>query len=351
MTVDSVGSAGVRGEATPHVSIIVPTHNRPEALRRLLNSLRNLDYSMGRLELIVVGGQRDVGREVVQDFAESVNFRATYHVVPDEWLTSASFKRNQGARSALGEILAFTDDDCVVQPEWLTEAVSLFRSPGIGAVEGAVHIPKPERPTPTYRGSLRLSLPGGYQTCNMFYRRTVFDECGGFDLSFPYYMEDTDLAYSVMERGYSIPFSASAVVNHPVPPGRPLKLFTIARTVEHMPYLFLKHARSRVRLQATTRLLNRSHYLYLTVYGVGLLVALEDPVHGVIVMGLGLCVVLPVHLLHDFVGLHFTVSELALTALSQPAIPLVRLFYWVKGSMKIWLGRKPLTSVLHKGPM
>src|SRR5207245_217475 len=166
-------------------------------------------------------------------------------------------------------------------------------------------IPRPDRPTNTYRGSLRLSRPGGYQTCNMFYRKSVFYECGGFDLAFPYYLEDTDLAYTVMECGYTIPFAAHAVVSHPVQAPRPLKLLTMARTVEHMPYLFLKHARSKSKLQASVRLFNRSHYFYLAVYAGALLLALVQPVVGAIALGVGLCIVLPVHMARDFGGLDF----------------------------------------------
>jgi len=219
--------------------------------------------------------------------------------------------------------------------------VSLFRAPEVGGVEGAVEIPEPQRPTPTYRGSIRLSLPGGYQTCNMLYRKSVFEDCGGFDLSFPYYLEDTDLAFTVMDRGYTIIFAATAVVNHPVQPGRPLKLLSIARTVEQMPYLFVKHPRSKAILRASMRPFNRSHYFYLALYAAALLMALRDPSAGAVVVALGLCILVTLHLAHDFWGLQFTSTELVLTALCQPIVPVLRLYYWLKGFFKVRLaGRK-----------
>lgn len=336
------------------VSIVVPTYNRPQSLSRLLESLRTLNYERARLEVVVVGSKDDAGRAILQTFADSFELRATYVVVPDELFRSASLKRNEGARMARGSILAFTDDDCVVSPDWVKMAVPLFNAPEVGGVEGAVEIPKPDQPTLTYRGSQRLSIPGGYQTCNIFYRKSVFEECGGFDEAFPYYLEDTDLAYTVMERGYTISFGADCVVTHPVQPGRPLKLLTIARTVELMPYLFSKHRPSRRRLRTFVKPLNRSHYFYLALYAVSLLVALFAPAAGVLVLGLGLAILLPLHLVHDFWGLQFTVSELALTALCQPIVPLLRLFYWVKGSVKVnlaprrpdrWLGMNASTRM------
>ena len=323
----------------PRVSIIIPTHHRPKMLSVLLDSLRRLTYPTNRLELIVVGGDHDLGREIVQAYMASVDFPVAYRVVPEHALHSASFKRNEGARSARGDILAFTDDDCLVHPNWITGAIPLFRVSDVGGVEGTVDIPIPDRPTLTYRRSLRLSLPEGYQTCNMFYRRSVFEECGGFDLSFPYYLEDTDLAYTVLERGYTIPFAADAGVSHPVPPGHPLKMFTIARTVEQMPYLFSKHPLSSLKLRVSARPLNRSHYLYLVLYGGALLLAVVHPVAGAIGLGLGLCVLISLQLVHDFWGLHVTASELILTALCLPVIPVVRLIYWLKGLTRLALRR------------
>ncbi len=331
-TRDSTG-----GSPLPRVSIIVPTHQRPEMLSRLLESFRQLTYPESRLELVVVGGARDPGRLVVESFARTVAFPVSYSVVPDEAVRSASLKRNEGARSARGDILAFTDDDCVAHPKWIDAAAPFFETSEVGGVEGAVEIPKPDRLTMTYRGSMRLSLPGGYQTCNVLYRKSVFEQCRGFDVSFPYYLEDTDLACTVMERGYTIPFAANAVVSHPVQAGHPIKLLTMARTVERIPYLFRKHPESKPKLRTSIRLLNRSHYAYLALYAGGLLLAIVNPFAGAIVVGLGLCILMPVHLTHDFWGLHFTASELALTALCLPIVPVLRLSYWLKGLVEVHL--------------
>jgi len=330
-TFDSMSSDRHTDYTLPWVSVVVPTHDRPEVLWRLLESLRHLSYCHSRLELNVVGGDHDRGRKVVQAFGESVLFQVNYRVVSNDVLHSASFKRNEGARFARGEILAFTDDDCVVHPDWIIAALAYFRSPDVGGVEGAVDVPRPNRPTLTYRRSLRLSLPEGYQTCNMLYRKSVFEECGGFDLAFPYYLEDTDLAYTVLERGYRIPFAAGAVVSHPVPPGNPLKMFTTARTVEQLPYLFRKHAKSRVKLKASATALTKSHYAFLSLYGGVLLLFLVQPRTGAISLGIGLSTLMTLHLVHDFWGLRTTPRELALTALCLPIIPVVRLFYFLKG--------------------
>ena len=322
------------------VTIVVPTHKRPKMLRTLLQSLRLLEYRKGWLELIVVGTQRDPGKVVVETFSPDAGFRVTYLELPDSKSTSASFKRNEGARAARADILAFTDDDCVVDPNWVVAGVPFFDDPAVGGVEGYVEIPEPAKPTLTSRGSRRLSLPGGYQTCNMFFRKSVFLECGGFDPLFPYYLEDTDLAYTIKELGYRIPFATGAIVMHPVQPGQPLKLLAMAKTVERMPYLFSKHAPSNAVLRSSIKPFNRSHYVYLGLYGTATLIALLDPLLGIKFLGVGVCMALSSHLLHDFWGLQFTLKELALTAVCQPIVPVLRVFYWLKGLLEVRLARK-----------
>lgn len=317
------------------VSIVVPTHNRPEMLQRLLDSLRQLTYLKTDLELIVVGTEHDPGRAPVDAFTAEAGFPVIYHVVPSSQSHSASFKRNEGARVAKGDILAFTDDDCIVHPDWVTAAVPFFDDPEVGGVEGCLEIPRPDKPTLTYKGSRRLSLPGGYQTCNMLFRKSVFVECGGFDLTFPYYLEDTDLAYTVMERGYKIRYAKDAVVMHPVQPGRPLKLITVARTVERVPYLLAKHPSSRAKLKRFLRPFNRSHYLYLMLYGGTLVMGVFEPIWGITLFIIGLGVLLPLHLARDFWGLHFTRKEFTQTALCYPIVPILRLFYWLKGLVRV----------------
>jgi len=334
-----VSSTQLQSRGYPSVTVVVPTQERPLLLSRQLESLLALAYQSEQLDIIVVGGSDDPGREEVERITRSSAFLLNYCAVPDAVLGSASFKRNVGAELARGEILAFTDDDCTVDRNWVAAAVRYFTGSDVGGVEGAVHIPRPARPTPTYRGSLRLSLPGGYQTCNIFYRKAVFEQCGGFDLAFPYYLEDTDIAYSVMERGYRIVYASDAIVSHPVPTGRPLKAFVVARTVEQMPYLYFKHPQSLEGLKNSVRPFNKSHYVYLALYLVSLLILIGSPLLALEVLAIGLGILVPLQLVHDHWGLHVGLVELFLIALCQPIVPALRLFYWIKGLLVLHLRR------------
>jgi glycosyltransferase involved in cell wall biosynthesis len=106
----------------PFVSVIVPTHNRPEQIQTCLRSLLALHYP--QYEVIVVDNAP--GTNATADFIQQ-----TYRDVPRvrylrEDRPGVSWARNGGMMAARGEILAFVDDDMVVDPYWLVELVRGF---------------------------------------------------------------------------------------------------------------------------------------------------------------------------------------------------------------------------------
>ncbi len=163
------------------------------------------------------------------------------------------------------------DDDCVASPDWINGAAEFFEDPKAGGIEGKKEIPTPPAPTVTYKGLLMFTRPGGYQTCNMFYRRDVFNQIGGFDPQFPFYLEDSDIAWSVLDRGFAIPFSARAVVYHPVTDAQPWRMLADARRASLMPYLSKKHPQRYA--ENGTKVLRVPHWLYLLLYA-GVLIGL-----------------------------------------------------------------------------
>src|SRR5437868_4767862 len=105
----------------PLISIIVPTRNRAGLLERLLESLCHLHYP--HWEAIVVDdGSTDDTRAVVERFAAS-NLPLTYLFQPWGKMGAA---RNLALPHAHGSILAFTDDDCTVDPGWLGAIARAF---------------------------------------------------------------------------------------------------------------------------------------------------------------------------------------------------------------------------------
>lgn len=114
------------------VSIIVGTCERPAALRRCLESLHLLRYR-GKLEIIVVDN-----RPLSPAAAEIAAVVAAFPTVSlvAEPRPGSSYARNAGVAAASGEIIAMTDDDMEVAPDWLEQLVEEFGREDVLAVTG-----------------------------------------------------------------------------------------------------------------------------------------------------------------------------------------------------------------------
>lgn len=106
----------------PFVSIIVPTHNRPELIQSCLRSLSVLHYP--HYEVIVVDNAPSTS--TTADFIQQAYGDAPWVRYVREDRPGVSWARNRGIAGARGKILAFTDDDVVVDPYWLVELVRPF---------------------------------------------------------------------------------------------------------------------------------------------------------------------------------------------------------------------------------
>ena len=107
----------------PFFSVVIPTYRRPAALTACLGSLAALDYPRDRLEVIVVHDDRDcANRDPL-----SARFRGQLDLTElCQSHAGPAAARNAGARRARGDYLAFTDDDCLVAPDWLRSLASVL---------------------------------------------------------------------------------------------------------------------------------------------------------------------------------------------------------------------------------
>jgi GT2 family glycosyltransferase len=116
---------------------------------------------------------------------------------------------------AWGEVIAFTDDDCLPAPDWLKEGVEAIRS-GLDGISGRVIVPILDPPTDYEKNISRLSQ-SEFVTANCFYRRSALQACGGFDERFTMaWREDADLFFNLLTRSYRLEFAPTAKVLHPV---------------------------------------------------------------------------------------------------------------------------------------
>lgn len=207
------------------ITAIIPSFNRSEELDRCLSSLEGL----GRddLEIIVVdNGSTDETLEMMRLGHPGARLLGNTRNV------GASLAKNQGAGQASGEVLWFLDSDTVVtaSPELVDEALSLLASDaGVGAVGGEVYqredgsrewrqkvllLNGETRTISHHRGYGRTLEVDYLPSCNLFMRRALFQEVGGFDPGYFFLMEDTDLCFRLGRMGYRCLASDGTAVEH-----------------------------------------------------------------------------------------------------------------------------------------
>jgi glycosyltransferase involved in cell wall biosynthesis len=213
------------------VSVVIPTYNRRNLLRDSIESLYKQAYPKERYEIIIVDNSSNDGTdETVRSMQEKSQYALRYYRKENE---GPGLSRNFGIAKARGEIIAFTDSDCVAHEKWLKSGVAKMND-GIGIVQGKT-LPNPGLPQRTLQQTMRVVAEDSYyQTCNIFYRKDVLDHVGGFSpelcgLDFfgkpRWGGEDTDLAWRVKKQGWRSVFAGDAVVYHHVFPVNSIREF------------------------------------------------------------------------------------------------------------------------------
>lgn len=197
-------------------TVVVPTYQRPDLLDRCLAALVAQTFAPSAFEIVVVD-------DAVSEAARlRVEAWARRSAVPIRYLAAESTQgpaaaRNAGWRAARGDVVAFTDDDCVPDPRWLAEGTAVIEA-GAEAASGRVVVPLSERPTDYERDAAGLER-ADFVTANCFVRREALEAAGGFDERYTAaWREDSDLQFTLLERGCRIERAGRAQVVHPVRP-------------------------------------------------------------------------------------------------------------------------------------
>ena len=234
----------------PAVSVIVPTRNRGEWLAYVFQALARQVYPAGLVEVLVVDNASvDHTQEIVRRWAEVLPFPVRFLRKANE---GPAASRNYAAARATGDVLAFTDSDCMPEPYWLLNGVGALKD-GVGLVTGPII---PRRTSDThffFNAQLGAVLhdTGLYRTASLFVPRAVFVAVGGFDEAFALGRggvllggEDTDLGWRIKRSGQHSVFRPDVVVVHLATPisfrgwlMRPLLSQIIPRLLRTIPEL------------------------------------------------------------------------------------------------------------------
>lgn len=168
------------------ISLIICTRNRAEQLRRCLASVERLTCRHAWELIIVDNGSSDGTAALVRAFRDRVKVDLKLVNEPTPGLGRA---RNAGIAQATGDILAFTDDDCYPEPDFLEQIVKVFEDPAISYMGGRILLYEAtDAPFAIRTDTNRTTIPpssfipaGLIQGANMAVRRSLIETIGGFD--------------------------------------------------------------------------------------------------------------------------------------------------------------------------
>ena len=230
--------------SAPFVSVVIPTHNRPEQVVALVESIRASDYPSAQYEIIVVDNAPSstaTAERIEQRYPNSSQVR---YVREDR--AGSAHARTCGLKQARGEIVVFADDDVLVDERWLTEMARGFDTSGdVVCVTGLI---MPMESETIAQGWFEQF--GGYcnEECSrrlfnltdhraespfypynagsfgagasMAFRRSFLLSTGGFDPALGPATpalggEDIDVMLRVILAGHSLLYEPGAIVRHP----------------------------------------------------------------------------------------------------------------------------------------
>ena len=198
----------------PFVSVIVCSYNGGPTLASCLDSLGKLNYPEYEV-LLVDDGSTDDTSYIAAQFPW-----VRYIHQSNQGLSHA---RNTGAAAAKGEVFAYTDSDCMVDPDWLYYLIGTLVSGDYAGVGG----PNVTPPAKNWIQACVAAAPGGpshvlltdvvaehIPGCNMAFYRWAFEGVGGFDTEYRKAGDDVDFCWRIQQAGWVISFSPTAIVWH-----------------------------------------------------------------------------------------------------------------------------------------
>ena len=198
----------------PFVSVIVCSYNGGRTLAACLDSLGKLNYPQYEV-ILVDDGSTDNTADIAGQFPQVRYIHQNNH--------GLSHARNTGAGAAKGEVLAYTDSDCMADVDWLYYLIGTLVSGDYAGVGG----PNITPPAQNWIQACVAAAPGGpshvlltdtiaehIPGCNMAFYRWAFESAGGFDPEYRKAGDDVDFCWRIQQAGWVIAFSPTAIVWH-----------------------------------------------------------------------------------------------------------------------------------------
>ena len=211
-----------RESSCMRISLIICTRNRASQLAKVLQRLCTMERSCERELIVVDNGSTDDTTAVIDDYRGKLDLKSVI-----ERHAGLGRARNRGWRASSGDLIAFTDDDCYPNADFLTAiARSFTENQSLGFVAGRVtlHNSQDYPITIIDRNDPRIFLPsefvpaGAIAGANLAFRRSALEAVGGFDnylgtgTRFP--AEDIDIVARILAAGWYGAYDPGVVVAH-----------------------------------------------------------------------------------------------------------------------------------------
>ncbi len=253
---------------TPRIAVLVCTFRRPEYLGDLVAALESQALEPAEFEVIIVDDASGDGSwERLEALTNDTSLRmlALRHDVN----MGPAAGRNHAAAHARAPLLAFTDDDCLPTEAWLPSLLRVFADETVDVVQGQV-VPHPDEMATAgpWDHTVWVTEPSPFfETCNVAYRRVVYERAGGFDAhdlflragrGDRHFGEDADLAWRVLATGAGSAFAHDALVHHRCVPRTYREWLCLLRHARRFPGLVRRSPLVRRWLRGGLFLTSRS---------------------------------------------------------------------------------------------
>ncbi|MDP6455923.1 MAG: glycosyltransferase [Candidatus Marinimicrobia bacterium] len=208
----------------PNLSIIVAARNEEQHIGQLLEHLQAQDYPNEKIEIVIVNdGSIDSTGEIIDQavFTDSRIRQLFVDNTPETW-SPKKWALARGIQESSGELLLFTDADCVMSPGWARSISSLFTNENLGMAAGPASLVSNEilwnrmllmdsiGLDALAAGGLAQNLPLTLSGRNLAVRRSTYEHVGGYDEIESFFSGDDDLMmHKISSRGWHLAFATS----------------------------------------------------------------------------------------------------------------------------------------------
>jgi GT2 family glycosyltransferase len=270
----------------PIVSVVVASHERPRRLAVLLDALAAQTAPPGIWEAVVVhDSSGQATDDVLRRHALAETGRLRWVRFPEGAGTAARM-RNVGWRVARGRFVAFTDDDCRPDADWLAAALRVAADRPTAILQGSTRPDPRDRHLfgPTSHTRFMDPPTTELEACNALYPRVLLERVGGFDESIRAYGEDVDLALRAKRAGAGHMAVPDMRVYHAIHPLSLRQRLALTARCSELPAVVRRNPEFRWVPEHPLGVFNRPRDAWLGLALAGLLLACRRPALGLLAL-------------------------------------------------------------------